>query len=87
MNGKKICPGFAKPLRLVILVLFLVLLQSIIPCCKSQIETLPVHQDDVPIRMLDNGNYEVTKGYVLRHVALMAKVKILEAELEECRDK
>jgi len=35
--------------------------------------------------MLENGNYEVTKGYVLRHVTMMAEVKILKAKLEECR--
>ena len=54
-------------------------------CREPEIRVLPVYQDDIPIQMLENGNYEVTKGYVLRHVTMMAEVKILKAKLEECR--
>ena len=56
-----------------------------VACREPEIRVLPVYQDDIPIQMLENGNYEVTKGYVLRHVAMMAEVKILKAKLEECR--
>ena len=65
--------------------IFVSLVLAYTACREPEIKILPVHQDDIPIQMLENGNYEVTKGYVLRHVTMMAEVKILKAKLEECR--
>ena len=84
MNGKKTYLNSRRLLKTVILILFAISLLNI-TACKTKIETLPVHQDDVPVRQLENGNYEVTPGYVLRHTAMMAQIKILKQKLEECR--
>ena len=71
--------------RLLLCFLIFSLALAYTACREPEIRVLPIYQDDIPIQMLENGNYEVTKGYVLRHVAMMAKVKILKAKLEECR--
>ena len=71
--------------RLLLCFLIFSLVLGYVACREPEIRVLPVDQDDIPIQMLENGNYEVTKGYVLRHVAMMAEVKILKAKLEECR--
>jgi len=55
--------------------------------CKTTIKTLPVNEDDVPVQMLENGNYEVTKGYVYRHVSMMAEIQILKARIKELERK
>lgn len=71
--------------RLLLCFLIFSLVLACVVCREPEIRVLPVYQDDIPIQMLENGNYEVTKGYVLRHVTMMAEVKILKAKLEECR--
>ena len=55
--------------------------------CKTTIKTFPVNEDDVPVQMLENGNYEVTKGYVYRHVSMMAEIQILKARIKELERK
>ena len=65
--------------------IFVSLVLAYTACREPEIRVFPIYQDDIPIQMLDNGNYEVTKGYVLRHVAMMAELKIVKAKLEECR--
>ena len=60
-------------------------------CKRTVIKTLPVDGTVVPIQMLVEGstftigNYEVTKGYVIKHVALLAEVAILKAQIKELR--
>jgi len=51
--------------------------------CKTKIVTLPIGDEAYPIRQLENGNYEVSKGYVIKHTAMMAEITILKAKLEE----
>ena len=72
--------------RLLLYFLVFSLILAYTACREPEIKVMPVYQDDIPIRMLENGNYEVTKGYVLRHTAMMAELKILKARLEECRN-
>jgi len=62
-----------------------VIILLLLIACKPNIEVLPIGDEAYPLKMLENGNYEVTPGYVLKHTALMAEVKILKAKLEECR--
>ena len=71
--------------RLLLCFLIFSLVLAYTACREPEIRVLPVYQEDIPIQMLKNGNYEVTKGYVFKHVAMMAEVKILKAELGECR--
>ena len=71
--------------RLLLCFLIFSLVLAYIACREPEIRILPVYKDDIPIQMLENGNYEVTKGYVFKHVAMMAEVKILKEKLEECR--
>ena len=73
-----------KGLLVAIIIIFLwFLLLSL--SCKPEIEVLPIGDEAYPIRQLENGNYEVTQGYVIKHTAMMAEIKILKAKLDECR--
>lgn len=63
----------------------ILLLTFSLTACKTKIEVLPVSDEERPLRILENGNWEVSPGYVQYHVQLMAKVKVLEAELRELR--
>ena len=60
-------------------------LLSGLTACKPKIEVLPVSDEERPLCQLENGNWEVSPGYVHYHVELMATVKILKAELRELR--
>ena len=51
--------------------------------CKTKIVTLPIGDEAYPIKQLENGNYEVTQGYVIKHVAMMAEIRILKERLKE----
>jgi len=91
MNGKKIYPSLQKRLTRAILTLLLGSLLSIftVSCKKTVIKTLPVDNTLVPIQMLFEdstftiGNYEVSKGYVIKHVALIAENRILKERIKE----
>ncbi len=66
----------------VFLIVFGLILLSMMGC-KPRIITLPIGDEAYPIRQLENGNYEVTQGYVIKHTAMMAEIKILKEKLEE----
>lgn len=70
-----------------ITIIILIAILLLIYGCKPKIEVLPIGDETYPLEQLEDGTYRVSQGYVIYHVKLMAKVKILEAELEECQDK
>lgn len=61
----------------------LYLLAGLIPTCKPHIQTFPIYDRESPLAHLDDGNYVVSAGYVYYHVQMMAKIKVLEARVEE----
>ena len=85
INGKRTRSGWQRRFGTAISILSIALLLSGLTACKTRIEVLPVSDEEVPVRMLDNGNYEVTPGYVQYHVKMMAQIKVLKAELRELR--
>jgi len=70
---------------MVISILLIVSLAAIITasCRKTEIKTLPISNELAPVRMLDNGNYEVTKGYVIMHTRLVAENAALKLRIKE----
>ena len=55
-------------------------------CHKRDVVLLPVGEAEV-VQQLENGNYEVTKAFVILTYDLAYQVKKLELELEKCREK
>lgn len=57
-----------------------------IAACKTEIQPLPISDEDAPVGRLENGNYEVTPGYVWKHIEMMKEIKRLKQIIDELRD-
>ena len=66
--------------------MFALFLLSTLTACRTEIVTLPVSDEAAPLYVLDDGNWAVSRGYVIYHVSLMARVAILEAQIKELQE-
>ena len=69
------------------MIAILLLLPSINISCKAQIQTFPVDNTEVPLRQLENGNHEVSQGFVIFHAQMIIYIKVMSAKIEKYEKK